>query len=229
MFDVTESIEEGYLWNFSVAERRSFYRQHRSRQDALSNYVGRLTSMVSQEDSAMFANDEPCPSTPLEIKYTFNRIYMNDSREKELTLNRDDPPAPANKSYAKKISWAFEFNTCCRTVVLNGVQTRDGWHKRGFNDEEASCILDALSNKKLTELTFASYPLLTDITYLKIANILMSPQNCWQHVTLGDIPVASDIADIYDRTNKVSYRRIKRPPKNFLFRIFHNGMKHERS
>ena len=230
MFDVNESIEEGYLWNFSLREQKAFLREHRNRQNDIRHFSGKLFELMAADSPAIFANYDPYPSSPLEIKYTFNRIYMNDPREKELTLNRDDPPAPENRPYAKKIVWAFEFNTFCRTVALNGVQTREGWHKRGFNDQEADHILDALSDKKLDEFSFTSYPLLTDVTYLKIANILMRPNNQWKHVTLGRIPVASDIANIYDRTGKVSYTRIVRQRANqsLSSRLF-KGIRNERS
>ena len=231
MFDATESIEKGYLWNFSRSERQSFYHEHQQREKQLGYYNAKLHIMVAMNDPAIFSNDEPHPSSPLEIKYTLNRIYMNDPREKELLLNQNDPVSNKDNSFVKSVVWAFEDNTFCKKVVLNGVRFSFGWHKRGFNDDEATQILDALSDKKLTELTFTSYPLLTDKTYQKIANIITHPRNSWAHITLGRIPVSSDIADRYSKTEKVSFTRIE-PPKirpSFWMRLFHRGQFHERS
>ena len=230
MFDISESIEEGYLWNFSPAERRRFYSQHQEKQASMQQYNAKLFAMVATDEPAIFGNDDH-PSSPLEIKYTLNRIHMNDPRETELLLNAIDPVAPKQEPYPKKLVWAFEDNTFCQRVVLNGIRSRDGWSSRGFNDEEASDVLDVFSDKKLTELTFASFPLLTDVTYLKIANIVSRPDNRWTHVTLGHIPVAPDIAGTYNRTGKVSYTRIARPrtSKSFFSRLFHRGQTNERS
>ena len=231
MFDATGTIEEGYLWNFSPRDRRKFLRQHKKRQAAYYRYNAKLAAMVATDEQAIFANYDPHSSTPFEIKYTFNRIYMNDPRERELLLDSHDPFALTTDYYTRKIPWAFEYNTYCRTVVLNGVRSMDGWRSRGFNDKEASKILDAFSDKRLKEFTFSSYPLLTDITYLKIANMAMHPKNRWEHVTLGQIPVAPDIASILDRTKKVSYTRIARQQagKSFFSRLFRRGADNERS
>ena len=219
MFDVTESIEEGYLWNFSSAEKSRFIRQHQSRQSSYYKYNAKLAAMVATDEPAIFENDEPRPSTPLEIKYTLNRIHMNDPRETELLLNQNDPVADKKNPYAETIPWAFEDNTYCQTVVLNGARTADGWRSRGFNDAEAVQILDVLSDKKLTEFTFSSYPLLTDRTYQKIADILGNPDNHWAHVTLGKISVDEKIADSYQKSGKVSFVRIAEPQKS-PFRSF---------
>ena len=150
---------------------------------------------------------------------------MNDPRETEFLLNRHDPASDKKSPYAQTIPWAFEDNTYCQTVVLNGVQTKDGWRSRGFNDEEAARILDVLSEKKLNEFTFSSYPLLTNRTYQKIADILENPNNRWSHITLGKISVDEKIAASYQNTGKVSFTRIIEPAKpihrSFLSSLFH--------
>ena len=230
MFDITESIENAYLWNFSRTERRQFYCQQRARQAQMRHYNAKLHAMVTSDEPAIFSNDEPHPSTPLEIKYTLNRIHMNDPRETELLLSAIDPVAPKKAPYEKALVWAFEDNTYCQTVVLNGIRSQKGWFSRSFNDEEASQVLDVLSDKKLKEFTFSSFPLLTDTTYVKIANMVSRSDNHWTHVTLGAIPVPSDIATVYDQTGKVSYKRVKRQSfPSFLSRLFHLGQTHERS
>ena len=223
MFDVTQSIEEKYLWNFSPLERALFHWQHRARQEKFGRYEQKVFELIATDSPAIFANYEPKPSTSFEIKYTLNRIRLNDPRETELTLSHIDPIPSKRLSYAKLISWAFKDNTYCQTVVLNGVLAKEGWHSRGFNDLEAEKILDVLSDKKLKEFTFTSYPLLTDVTYLKIGNILARSDNHWSHVTLGDIAIPSDIANLYERTGKVSFRRIERKKvsPSFFSRVFH--------
>ena len=224
MFDVTESIEEAYLWNFTPTERVRFRREHKRKQARFWKYNQKLFESVAIDDKGIFSNDEPDPSTRFEIKYTLNRIHLNDPRETELTLSSLDPISTKKMPYARTIPWAFEDNTYCQTVVLNGVQTEEGWHSRGFNDNEADQILDVLSKKKLDEFTFSSYPLLTDRTYQKIANILENPDNRWDHVTLGKISVDEKIADSYQRSGKVSFVRVIEPAKpirrSFLSSLF---------
>jgi len=226
MFDVTESIEDKYLWNFSSRDAKCFRYQHLARQRALRDYEAKVHEFVVTDNPAIFANYEPRPSTLFEIKYTLNRISANDPRETELRLSYLDPPSSQKIPYAKSISWAFEDNTHCQTVILNGVRTQEKWCvTRGFNDSEADQILDVLSTKKLKEFSFTSYPLLTDVTYLKIANILAQPKNRWQHVTLGKIPVAWDIADSYEKSGRVSFTRIVKPKHRSFLSFFMNREK----
>ena len=106
MFDVTESIENGYLWNFSPTEQRRFRRQHKRRQAEYYHFQGKLLAMVATDDPAIFANYDPHPSTPFEIKYTLNRIYLNDPRETEFLLNSQDPIAWDKNTYTKTLAAA---------------------------------------------------------------------------------------------------------------------------
>ena len=158
---------------------------------------------------------------------------MNDLRETELSLSYMDPPASKKIPYAKSISWAFEDNTRCQTVILNGVRTRENWYTRGFNDAEAEQILDVLSTKRLREFTFTSYPLLTNKTYQKIADMITRSNNHWSHITLGKISDNKKIADIFQKSGKVSFTRIIKPVRSnnhsFLSFLLNREKIHERS
>ena len=209
MFEYNEEIEDKYLWNFTSAEKKHFHHEHRQLQQDLVQYQGKLYELMAEDSPAIFANYDPKASSALSIKYTFNRLYADDSRETELCLNYSDPAAPRNAPYVDQIIWALKDNTNCRRIVLNGVRTKETWWRsRGINDREASVLLDMLASKKLSELTIAHYPLLTDHTYSKMADIISHSSNRWDILILGSIRCSKSTQKRLLQSNKVQFSRI---------------------
>ena len=209
MFEYNEHIEEKYLWNFSKAEKAAFLLEHKRLQKEMDSFESSLFQLMTEDSSAIFANYEPRPTSPLAIKYTFNRMYANDPRETELCLSEIDPPSEKENPYAKSISWALKDNTHCQRVVLSGIRTKVGFFRsRSLNDEEAVEILNVLSDKRLSQLTFTGYPLLTEKTYAYMADILTNSKNKWGHLVLGNIPVSDETAKKLKECKKVSFKRL---------------------
>ena len=210
MFEYDESIEDKYLWNFTPAEQKRFRWEHRRLQEHMADYQEKIIGLMVQDSPAIFANYEPKPSSALSIKYTFNRLHANDPRETELYLNAQDPVAQRNNSYTEQVVWALMGNTHCRRVVLDGVRSRKTWwFSRGINDDEAACLLDLFSLKKLSELTISHYPLLTEKTYQRIADIVSEPTNQWEHLTLGNISCSEETEKRLQQMRKIQFSRIK--------------------
>ena len=209
MFDVTESIEEKYLFNFSDKEKKAFRQEHILNRRLFYKSQARLYELLARESPAIFRNEPSIPSSIYEIRYTFNRLKKNDPRETELLLDMTDPIV-RNDFCVSQIVDSFKNNTCCQTVVLNGVRLfpPEMTGIRSFNDDEALTILQALSHKKLSELTFANAPLLTDKTFQYIATAISDRKNQWGHVTLGDVVMAPTLAKKLKKSGKVSFNPV---------------------
>jgi len=213
MFSYSEPIEDRFLWNFSPLEKRHIYQEQKKWQACFAKYQIKLYRLLSEDSPAIFSNDEPSASLPLEIKYTFNRLYQNDPRETELTLDHCDPIPDKRDSYVDRIVWALKNNTYCRTIILNGIQTTTGLFKRrGLNDTDAQTILKVLRDKKLQELTITGAPLLSETTFSSMADFINTSTNKWHHITLGNISVTTETAKRLEQTGKVGFHRVIHQP-----------------
>ena len=191
------TIEEKYLYNFSLKERELFYKEQRAKWDSLARYQGKLNELMFSESEAIFANYEPRPSSTLEILYVLNRIAANDPRDTAFELGKIDYVINADQ-WAPIIARSFKKNTHCKTVVLNQI---------GLTDEGLLTILESLKDNELSLLDIAGNQA-TNRSWSKVDEILSDSQNKWEKVCLGKIKTTPELANSLAKHSNLSFNYV---------------------
>ena len=188
------TVEEKYLHNFSLEEKKRFYRHHEKWEEHIATYQSKIDELVFFNSAAIFANYEPEPNTFLEIKYILNRIAANDSRDTAFELGSMDRISNVDR-FALDIAKAFRGNTVCKKVILNGI---------GLTDNGAVPVLRALRHNQLGLLDVKNNKLGNE-SIQTIDEILSNPETKWGKVSLGQIQTTPEQKSALERHQNLSF------------------------
>ena len=83
-------IDEKYLYNFTNKEKAQFQRQSKSENADLAKWQLKFYELFYSDSPAIFGNYDPRPYSKLDVKYTINRLALNDPNLTHLPFGYGD-------------------------------------------------------------------------------------------------------------------------------------------
>ncbi len=185
-----KDFEEKYLYNFTEKEKAQFRKQSQREQRDFSEWENKFYTALFSEATYIFGNYDPRPFSKLDVKYTINRLAMNDPTLIHLPFNYGDEVA--GNSDAIKIANAIQSNTHCQSYEFGNC---------GFSDRGAQLILKALKKKPVSIFLWDKG--LTEATWQYAAQLMSNPNNRWKTIELGPVKPSDQTKTILHQLPRV--------------------------
>ncbi len=185
-------FDEKYLYNFTEWEKVLFRRQSHREQVDFEGWEQKFFELLYSDSSAIFGNDDPKPFSKLDVKYTINRLALNDPKLTHLPFGCGDKVA--GNSDAIKIAKAIKGNTYCQTYEFRHC---------GFSDRGAILILKALKDKEVSITLADAY--LSDTTFKYALQVMNDAHNQWKQLDFGPIAPSAEVKAQLDKNPKIKY------------------------